>query len=139
MAHDFSFTVSADGVQEISFVPTGQCAGLQVLLQRVIFFLFSNPNDPLRYEGANLYGTLSSANLTKDDLDRIRNLLKITLAEAAEQIMAAQATISLPDEELLSTLALEDVALEGADGLNVVLRVVSKAGESAAANLNLEL
>jgi len=140
MSTDFSYTEAGDGVYEVPLRPMGQCTGRQNLLQRIMLLLLTDTSDPLRYQGGNLYATLSSSNLTGSDLDRIKNLLKIALAETAETVRGIQAAqTGLPDDEKLSSLELGDVALVGDDGLDVTVQIVSVSGESTAATLNLEI
>lgn len=140
MSTDLSYTIDKDGELLVPFTINGKASSRQILLQKVMNIILTEPDDPYRDVGGGLYGSLRSANLNQKGLERVKNLINIAISETVEQLRAQQAAnTDLPDEEKLSSLSLTDVSIQPDNSLYAEFTIVSASGEETAAQLNLEL
>jgi hypothetical protein len=140
MSKDLAYTIDKTGVLEVPFSIQGEATGGQILLQKVMTIILTDPDDPYRDTGGGLYASLRNANLNDKSLTRVKNLINISITNTVEIIQTEQSDLSdLPDTERLSSIELTEVTSPGDNTLYASFTVISASGEALIAALNLEI
>ena len=111
----------------------GTVSGLEKLLQIAVVNLLTDPGtdsiDPAR--GGGLIQTLRQHGRPKGgDYSKLTSGFQVAVSKAEAEMVADQASYSLPSTERLASMRLRSVLPTG-NGVNVEIEIVNEAGERA--------
>lgn len=109
-----------------------EVSGAHSLVQLVSMTLLNEPGSHALDPGWGV-GIGRTLRLPRGSIDDVRSAVIVEIARAREQILTRQAGETMPDDERLADLSVQNV-YKDADGVVIALSIVTAAGTSLALN-----